>query len=673
MNASAKRGAENHTSKIGAVLTTLQDILQAVVNEEVNETRAYNQYRDFSLRQNASIHTDLANTRTALQNARVQSQEQRSNIDSWTVFIRRSEREMRTLNDQIAQAGSVRKKANDGFTNDMDMNNQSINQIRLAIRYVGRVQRQGGFLQDGVLKKVAANQPGESSYIYGIMKGLMDRLNQTRSRMNSSESQSLQTYNGLMRTKRASLATVTAAKTAKKIRLAETNALEVGTQQTIARLRREIATLERSLKESNAAYKQANAEWKIRQADRAKEKVALNQTIAYIEQTRSVKNVTLLQKSSKGRGRNEEVEPAIFAPSFLQDKSTLQRRMNHAEIAAKAYYAEATSDLMDMDDQISTHTRNDTFSGVKSVIQNLITTHKNVQKEEKKRRKRCQDSIAAKEDELSTTTEDWRAQRADIGVKRSRVRVLAGEIRTLYRDISTLNTTVVDATWIRRHELAMYTQGTRDRRLAMRVLNQAKSVLAEFYRKKKTGLVHLHHGNASNIKRTKVYTTKKFSPKSTRKNTASFGAESMIQDIIDDVSREQKDATMAENDAKMVFRRLVDSSNAETDDKTEDIRERVRAKAKLLVQIGYARETLRQQVNDLRSIGAQLQSLHTDCDDLIRNYRNRTNGRNFEVAQLRDVMDIVSGSSIAARTGLMQAGDALTTEGLGLLGSSDRP
>jgi len=39
-------------------------------------------------------------------------------------------------------------------------------------------------------------------------------------------------------------------------------------------------------------------------------------------------------------------------------------------------------------------------------------------------------------------------------------------------------------------------------------------------------------------------------------------------------------------------------------------------------------------------------------------YDKRKKGRAFEVNQLRDVMDILSGSSIATRTGLMQDSDA---------------
>merc|ERR1719198_1487090 len=106
----------------------------------------------------------------------------------------------------------------------------------------------------------------------------------------------------------------------------------------------------------------------------------------------------------------------------------------------------------------------------------------------------------------------------------------------------------------------------------------------------------------------------------------------MVQDIADDIAKEQKDAKMAEEDAADV-------------------------KAKLGVNINTLKETLQQKNDELAAINKQLDSLHKQCDELLKFFDKRKKGRAFEISQLRDVMDILSGSSIAARVGLVQQQD----------------
>merc|ERR1719263_2008896 len=126
----------------------------------------------------------------------------------------------------------------------------------------------------------------------------------------------------------------------------------------------------------------------------------------------------------------------------------------------------------------------------------------------------------------------------------------------------------------------------------------------------------------------------------------------MIQDIIDDVTKEQTDSQSDENEAIVEYETLQKDSRAQTDAKHKDITHNTMAKAKLGVQINTLKETRTQKQDDLVAIGRQLASLHRQCDELLSNYDKRLKARDFEVSQLRDVFDILSGSSIAARTGL---------------------
>jgi len=132
----------------------------------------------------------------------------------------------------------------------------------------------------------------------------------------------------------------------------------------------------------------------------------------------------------------------------------------------------------------------------------------------------------------------------------------------------------------------------------------------------------------------------------------------MVQDIADDIAKEQQDATMEENEKAAEYTALQKESATKTDDTQQDITERVVAKAKIGVSINTLKETQTQKADDLNAINKQLESLHKSCDELLEFYDKRSKARDFEVSQLRDVFDVLSGSSMSVRTG-----DAALIEG----------
>jgi len=128
----------------------------------------------------------------------------------------------------------------------------------------------------------------------------------------------------------------------------------------------------------------------------------------------------------------------------------------------------------------------------------------------------------------------------------------------------------------------------------------------------------------------------------------------MVQEIADDIAKEQKDAAIQEKQAVDSFEQLQQDSQQAMDDTQQDITDRVTAKAKLNVQINTHKETRTAKSDDLTALTKQLDALHRQCDELSQHFDRREKARSFQVSQLRDVMDILSGAGIAARTGLMQ-------------------
>mmetsp|Transcript_78049 Transcript_78049/g.123140 ORF Transcript_78049/g.123140 Transcript_78049/m.123140 type:complete len:709 (+) Transcript_78049:88-2214(+) len=619
-------GVSAHANKkITMVIDTLKDISQSVVNEEKQETALYNKYMEWCKSEKANIAQDATNTNRDLANAKVLSEEQVSSIDTLETYIKTSTKEIEETNDAVAQAVALRNDENEKYTEDMQINTQSIRQIDAAIAHVAGVQKQGGFLQFGVMKKLQINQPGESSYVLGVMKGLKDKLTKSKQFLEQSEADRVKMHDSLMATKSQQLKSMTDTLTGKKILYTETQAKEAGVKQTISKLEDEATKLTKSASETAETCSTAEQEWKVKQDDRTKEKAALNEAIRYLQQTSLEQEV---QEDDDDRGP---------APSFLQMRSSSQ--VSDA----------ASEELQDggslSDNEVEGHMRKDTFNGVKSVVEKLISSHQDSQTEETSKKEYCEKEMASKEDEKAITTDALAAIKADIEKKSTEVVQLADEVKNLYGEIDKMKQSVEDAGEVRQKQHDLFVAGTKERTLAIRVLNQAMRVLQSFYDEKdKASLVQ--GGQSPNI-------PQKWSSGG-RKTAAGFGAVSMIQDIADDIAKEQKDAAIAERQEADAYSELQEDSRRNTDDKHQEITDRVTSKAKMSVQINSLKESETEKTDELAAINKQLDALHNSCDELLKFYDKRKTARVFEVSQLKDVFDILSGSSIAARTGFLQ-------------------
>merc|ERR1719487_793305 len=535
-----KAVSKESNKKINMVIATLKDILQSVVNEEKEETAMYNKYVAWCDTESAAIAKDLKDTKTELANAKVLNQEQLSSIDSLTNTVNKNEKEMEETKDAVAQAVALRTDENEKYTEEMQLNTESLRQIDTAIKHVSKVNKQGGFLQNGVLKKLAVNQPGESSYVLGIMKGLEDKLKKSRAELESVEKEKVKMHNSFMDTTGKRMKEIADETTEKKILLSETTAKQAGTKRKIGKLTDEVTTLTDNGIKTAETCQTAKHEWSVRQADRTKEKAALNEAVRYLSES-SFEQLSLMQESNEEVKSEEERAPVVFAPSFVQTVSDTKSSDN-------AFFAAASSALLGEDEEVEAHAKKDTFTGVKSVVQKLIASHQSTQQEEKDKKEYCEKEIEAKDDEKATTTDDLAAVKADIDTKTAESSQLADEVKQLYAAIDEIKASLEKAGKIRKEEAALFAASSKDRALALKVLNQAKQVLEEFYK------------NAFFQKSAHKQAPQKWAPGNQRKDAAASGAVSMVQGIADDITKEQKDAAADEAEAAGEYARLQQDS-----------------------------------------------------------------------------------------------------------------
>merc|ERR1719352_742536 len=302
------------------VISTLKDIFQSVANEEKEETAMFDKYMQWCKSEMGTLSKELSESRTELANSKVLDEEQLASIDTLSLTVSKNEKEIEETKDAIAQAVALRADENGKYTEDVQLNTQSLRQIETAIKHIRGVQQQGGFLQNGVLKKLQLNQPGESSYVLGIMKGLKEKLSKSRASMKATEEEKVKMHNSFMETKGKSLKALTDSTTEKKISLSETTAKQAGTKRKIGKLTEEVASLRAASTKTSQLEATTKQEWSARQADRTKERATLKEAIRYLAES-SFEQLTLVQESTEDKN-DEEHAPVVFSPSFLQTVSS---------------------------------------------------------------------------------------------------------------------------------------------------------------------------------------------------------------------------------------------------------------------------------------------------------------------------------------------------------------
>merc|ERR1711992_423325 len=120
-----------------------------------------------------------------------------------------------------------------------------------------------------------------------------------------------------------------------------------------------------------------------------------------------------------------------------------------------------------------------------------------------------------------------------------------------------------------------------------------------------------------------------------KKNAASGGVMSMIQQIISDAKAMEAETIRSEEDAQKAYEDFVKDTNASIEAKSKDIVNKSETKAKAetdLVEAKEAKESVLLELEQLSNYNAELQQ---SCNFVLKNFDVRQTARDEEVAALR--------------------------------------
>eukprot|EP00419_Tripos_fusus_P021898 CAMPEP_0172720522 /NCGR_PEP_ID=MMETSP1074-20121228/77076_1 /TAXON_ID=2916 /ORGANISM="Ceratium fusus, Strain PA161109" /LENGTH=709 /DNA_ID=CAMNT_0013546051 /DNA_START=154 /DNA_END=2283 /DNA_ORIENTATION=- len=647
-------GSPTHNKRIAAVNETLTDILLSIEAEERSEAANYLRY----MRWCESETTDLAGSVSRLQREKekleVSKKEGEALIAKLEHTVKSISKQMSVTRDEMAQAAAL-KDGDDGEADaDLKLNRQSIAQVTNAIKIVQKVNKRGGFLQNGAIKRLQLNEPGESSYVLGIMKQLKKGLTKTRKELLKAQAAKDKGDKDLWRTKNAQYSLLESQIADKRSDRAKAavDLVEVKRLLKVAveKLPKEMAKLADT--QDKCSKKQSS--WKVRGHDRAMERSAIREAIAYLVQTSKYleKKVVKLYAEKRESDKDDDKDDDGSSLVQAQDMPTMASFLQVDQQQSAASTSQTSALLANV---LRGRMNGVNLGAVKNIVQKMITTLLKQQKDEGDTLKYCESSLEKTDDEKSEAEDGLKTLVAGITLQESQVKSLQKEIDDLNAALAKQKKLVDEATVIRKKEKIDYDKGTRDRLLAGKVLKQATAVLAKFY-----ASMDPSQAAALNQGPVKIKEKMKKPPKTwregttTRKEIMGNAVIRLLEKIMDDIKLEQKAAQKDEEKAVVDYEKLVQDTKENFDNSMSDITERMKRKAKITVEVNADKQSKSQKDKELIDVKKQLASLHAKCDELIKNFEARTKARNFEVSQLRDVMDIVSGSSVAVRTGLLE-------------------
>merc|ERR1719340_395972 len=175
-----------------------------------------------------------------------------------------------------------------------------------------------------------------------------------------------------------------------------------------------------------------------------------------------------------------------------------------------------------------------------------------------------------------------------------------------------------------------------DQRETQRLLKAALSILQDFYGKKAMLLQGRRQEPAGPPPPPGFEAYKK--------NAASGGVMSMIQQIISDAKAMEAEAIRSEEDAQKAYEDFVKETNNSIEAKSRDIVNKSEEKAKAevnLVETKEAKEGVLLELEQLSNYNADLQQ---SCNFVLKNFDLRQTARDEEVEALRQAKAILSGA-----------------------------
>jgi len=462
-------------------------------------------------------------------------------------------------------------------------------------------------------KQSYAPQSGE---IFGILRQMKETFEANLSDAQKEEMANQKAYEDLKAAKEAEIAAGQAQIDTKTQELADTDEKLAQAKEDIEDTRNSLAADEKFLMMLKEKCQMTDSEWEERQKTRQLEMEAVSKALAILSGDDA-----------------HDLFTKTFNPALLQEESSMQsKRRIQASKLLKAVADKLNSPRLAT---LAYKVRLDAFTRVKKAIDDMIAQLLKEKEDEIKHKDFCVDEFNTNQLQTEKKEREKQDLLAKIEDLELTIKTLTEEIESLKAEIAEMQVQLKRAGENREKENKEFQMTVADQRETQKLLQAALNVLSEFYGKK---------AKAALLQQEPVGPPPPPGFEAYKKNAASGGVMSMIQQIITDAKAMEAEAIRSEEDAQKAYEDFVKETNASIEAKSKEIvnKSELKAKAEVdLVETKEAKEAVMLELEQLSNYNAQL---HQSCDFVLKNFELRQTARDEEVEALRQAKAILSGA-----------------------------
>eukprot|EP00434_Breviolum_minutum_P016925 symbB.v1.2.014933.t4/scaffold1103.1/size137753/9 len=315
--------AEEPESRFGLVISTLEEIGKNIDKESARETASFTKFQAWCSDEIEGLSSGSEKSKDSSEKAFVQLRELTASISVLESGIANLQGDVKELQDAQDQISNIREEEASKYNEEVDLNTESARTVDKALSKIGA--------KSSFLQRQQSLEP-DSGYVLGLLRGIKERLNQTRSELDQTEEAKKKTHSTLFKAKKDQLA-VLQAEVLEKTRLLQQNKVQLVEAQRIHDQEKESSKEMISMQaETKKKCAEKADEYKTRQEDKKNEKAAITEAVTLLKQEEAgAKNaagaVFFLQTSSghKSGQMSEDKKDLVRNAVWLMQQQTADK------------------------------------------------------------------------------------------------------------------------------------------------------------------------------------------------------------------------------------------------------------------------------------------------------------------------------------------------------------
>jgi len=461
-------------------------------------------------------------------------------------------------------------------------------------------------------KQSYAPQSGE---IFGILNQMKETFESNLSASQKEEMANQKAYEDLKAAKEEEIAAGQAQIDSKTQELADTDEKNAQAKQDVEDTRASLSADEQFLMMLKEKCSMTDKEWEERSKTRALEMEAVSKALSILSSDDAHDLFTKTFNPAL-----VQVNAAVKSVSERRDKAATLLR----ETAAKLQNPRLAT--------LATQVRLDAFTRVKKAIDDMIAQLLQEKADEIKHKDFCTDELNTNQLQTEKKEREKQDLIAKIEDLEMTIDALTKAIDTLKAEIAEMQVQLKRAGEDREKQNKEFQTTVADQRETQKMLQAALNVLAEFY------------GKAALLQQEPAGPPPPAGFEAYKKNAASGGVMSMLQQIISDAKAMEAEAIRAEEDSQKAYEDFVKETNGSIEAKSEDIVNKSEEKAKAESDLVEAKEAKESTMLELEQLSNYNAELHQSCDFVLKNFEVRQTARDEEVEALKQAKAILSGA-----------------------------